>query len=560
MPMQADTAGRRCSRSNPGSVFQTEPKAYLCPVLHCHLPFVRHPEHEEFLEEDWLFEAVTESYLPLLDLFERLAGEGVRFRATLCVSPPLCEMLADELLQGRCASYVERRLELAEREVAAREGTDFHAAAVMYRQAYRRALDSGGRRCGVRLLEGFARLQELGFLDIVASAATHALLPLLGTPQGLRAQIEQGCRSYREHFGRRPAGMWLPECAFTEGMDRVLRDCGIEYFFLESHGVLLASPSPADGVFSPIITPAGTAAFGRDIETSRQVWSAREGYPGDALYREFYRDLGHDADYEYIRPYLHPDGVRRNVGIKYFRITGDVPLDAKRPYMPDAARRRAEEHAGHFLLARQAQARRLAGHVHRPPIVVCPYDAELFGHWWLEGPHFLECLLRKTAGRQDSIRLSTAAEYLAENPRQQAATPAASSWGDRGYFEVWLNGSNDWVYPHLHHAERTMVELAAEFPRTDGLLGRALNQCARELMLAQSSDWPFLMSVNTARGYAASRVREHVSRVHSLARQVRSGRVDEGELSRTEAQRNIFARIDYRLYAPGQDRSRPAAD
>lgn len=525
-------------------------QGYLCLVLHCHLPFVRHPEHDEFLEESWLFEGVTETYLPLLQMFESLRDEGVPFRVTLCLSPPLCEMLADEHLQERCARYMERRLDLLAREVSSRRGTPFYEAAVMYRDRFQGAWNSYQERHHREVLGPLARLQEEGWLEIIASAATHSLLPLLAEEEAVFAQVEQGCRNYEKHFGRRPRGMWLPECAFAEGIDEVLRRCGLQYCFLESHGVLLADPQPADGVFAPVLTPAGVAAFGRDLESSKQVWSRLDGYPGDADYREFYRDLGYDADYDYIRPYLHPDGVRRSIGIKYHRITGDVPLDRKEPYVPAAARRKATEHAALFMSRRRAQVSQLFKLLGRRPIIVAPYDAELFGHWWLEGVDFLDSLIRRAASEQDGIRMVTPSEYLSANPTLQRCNPAPSTWGDKGYFEVWVNGSNDWIYPHLHHAEQVMVSLAAEHVNADGLLRRALNQCARELMLAQSSDWPFLMSIKTADGYAAMRVKAHLSRFSRLSEQIQAGVIAERELLHLEQLDNIFSEVDYSLYRP----------
>ncbi len=531
-------------------------QGYLCLVLHCHLPFVRHPEHETFLEEDWLFEAVTESYRPLLAVFEALEREGIEFRATLCMSPTLCEMLADEMLQERCGRYIQRRLELTEREAALRRGTELEEAALVCRGVYRRAWEAfegrgGGAHPGLQgLLDGFARLQREGFLEIIASSATHAILPLVLTPEALFAQVEQGCRSYARHFGRRPRGMWLPECAYRPGIEEVLSGCGLEFFFLESHGLLLADPRPAGGVFAPIVTPAGPAAFARDIESSKQVWSRDEGYPGDADYREFYRDLGFDAPYERIAPCLSADGVRHGIGVKYHRVTGDVPSERKELYRPGPARAKAEGHAAHFLDSRREQARRLAPIIGRAPIMVAPYDAELFGHWWFEGPQFLDFLLRKAARDQDDILLVTPSDYLARNPGRQVARPATSSWGFEGYFDVWTNGSNDWIYPHLHEAERAMISLAAANPGAEGLLRRTLNQCARELMLAQSSDWPFLISVGTAPHYAARRVNEHLSRLRSLADQVRSRRIAGDELARLESRDNIFSALDYSLYSP----------
>jgi 1,4-alpha-glucan branching enzyme len=522
---------------------------YWSLVLHCHLPFVRHPEYERFLEENWFFEALTETYLPLLDVFRELVRDEIPLRATVSVSPPLCEMLSDPLLQERWARYVERRVELMERELRAREGTEFEAVAEFYRRRFRDLHSRYAPHGGEEFLAGLRRLQDAGHLEVITSAATHALLPVLRTGEAVHAQVEQGCRCYEKYFGRRPRGFWLPECGWVEDLDEALQRCGLEFFFLESHGVLLADPRPVHGVFAPLITPEGLAAFGRDPESSKQVWSSDEGYPGDFDYREFHRDIGFDAPYERIQPYLDPRGDRHALGIKYHRVTGEVPLDEKEPYDPRAAREKARDHARHFVSERKRQVRDVSESIDRGPIIVSPYDAELFGHWWLEGPEFLDSVFRRLA-RQERVRPVTPVEYLEENSVQQRAIPATSSWGFEGYFDVWVNGATDWIYRHLHRAEETMRELVSEHPEAEGLLKRALNQSYRELLLAQSSDWPFLIHTEGSPEYARRRVETHLERFGSLRDQIREGGIEEGELAEIERRDNIFEDADYRLFGP----------
>lgn len=526
----------------------TPAHGYLTFVLHCHLPFVRHPEHDQFLEEKWLFEAVTETYLPVLEVFQDLVDDGVPLQMTVSVSPPLMAMLSDDMLQERCADYVSDRVELMEKELERIAGSPFEPAAELYHRRFTQLNDRYGERPCEAFIEGLRGLQNAGHLEVITSAATHAVLPLLSTPEATRAQIEHGCRVYEHHFGRRPKGFWLPECAWCEDLDEKLAAAGLEFFFLESHGVLLADPRPVHGVFAPVVTPAGLTGFGRDVESSKQVWSADEGYPGDFDYREFHRDLGYDAPYDHIAPYLDPWGDRHQLGVKYHRITGDVSMEEKEPYDPEAARKKAEDHAEHFLTQRLEQIDEVEASIGRPPVIVAPYDAELFGHWWFEGPHFLESLYRLMAS-ESRINPATAVGYLADNPVQQRAMPSTSTWGFEGYFDVWVNGSNDWMYRHLHRAEAAMVELAETFPDAEGLRRRALNQCGRELMLAESSDWAFLISTEGAPEYARERFESHMERFWRLHDQIRGGSIDETTLSEIQHRDNLFEQLDYRLYA-----------
>src|SRR5258708_2323615 len=244
------------------------------------------------------------------------------------------------------------------------------------------------------IAEGFKRFQDSGRLELMTCAATHGYLPLLDMGEGaVRAQVATGLQFHEAYFGKKPEGFWLPECGYQPGHDALLKEYGIKYFFLETHGLLQASPRPQYGTFAPIICPSGVAAFGRDLESSKQVWSSKEGYPGDPDYREFYRDVGYDLEESYLHPYLQPEGIRRFTGLKYYRVTG--PTDQKEPYNPSRALQKAEEHALDFLARRKKQAADVGQWMDRPPQVVCMYDAELFGHWWYEGPDFLYSLFAK---------------------------------------------------------------------------------------------------------------------------------------------------------------------
>jgi 1,4-alpha-glucan branching enzyme len=352
------------------------------------------------------------------------------------------------------------------------------------------------------------------------------------------------------HMGRRPRGIWLPECAFRPGIDRVLADEGIGYFITDAHGLLNGFPVPEAGVHAPVRCPSGVAAFGRDLESSKQVWSSEQGYPGDGAYREFYRDLGYDGAYDYVEPYLHDDGIRRNLGLKYFRVTGRVALHEKQLYDRSLAVQKAQEHGGHFVFCRQHQLRFLKTRLKAAPVVLAPYDAELFGHWWYEGPDWIEFLCRKIYFDQKNISLITPTEYLKRHPRNQVSTPSMSSWGYKGYHEVWLEGSNDWIYRHLYLAANRMVELAQQnHDNADPLKRRALNQAARELMLAQSSDWAFIMKGGTVVEYAVQRTRTHLLRFMKLYRQIKHDRIDEWFLAEIEGKDNLFPDMDYRCYA-----------
>ncbi|MDD2703246.1 MAG: DUF1957 domain-containing protein [Candidatus Omnitrophica bacterium] len=523
-------------------------KGYLCLVLHSHLPYVRHPEHDNFLEEDWLYEAITETYLPLLNVFEKLVEDKIDFRITMSMTPTLISMLCDPLLQERYLKHINSLIELSHKEIERTAWQpQFQRLAIMYLNNFCRAREIF-EKYKRNIVTAFKNLQDMGKIEIVTCGATHGFFPLMDAcKESVRAQIRVASGHYESVFGRKPRGIWLPECGYAPGHDEFLKEAGIRYFFTDTHGVLHGTPRPKYGVFAPVYCRGtGVACFGRDLESSKQVWSSVEGYPGDYNYREFYRDIGFDLEFDYIKPYIHPDGVRISTGVKYYRITGTS--NEKEPYEPDWARERAADHAGNFMFNREKQVEYLYDLLQKKPIIVSPYDTELYGHWWYEGPMWLDFLFRKMAFDQDTIELITPSEYLAENPRNQVIIPSMSSWGWKGYNEMWLQGSNDWIYRHLHIASDRMTELVRSFPHADGMLKRALNQALRELLLAQSSDWAFIMGTGTHTSYAIRRTKDHLIRFTRLYEDVKSNVLDMEWLTDIEYKDNIFPELDYRAH------------
>jgi 1,4-alpha-glucan branching enzyme len=536
---------------------------YLALILHAHLPFVRHPEHEHFLEEDWFFEAVTESYIPLLRMMQRLVDDSVPFKVTMSLTPTLCFMLQDQLLRERYVRHLDALIDLTAREQKRnrkhpqlRELADFYFE--LFSENRRMFVDEW--KCD--LLAVFRDLRDTGALEIIASAATHGLLPILQqqAPQAGRAQILIGRDVYVDLFGEGPNGFWLPECAYAPGLEAPLQEANIRWFVLDAHGLLFGKPRPRRAIYAPCYTSAGPAAFARDRDSSRQVWSAHEGYPGDPVYRDFYRDVGFDLPMEHLGPIAR--GSRKFSGVKYHRITGSG--DEKQLYDRAAGEKAAAKHASHFLEQRRQQLRDISESGF-DPIVVAPFDAELFGHWWFEGPLFLEQFIRQAANERD-FSLTTPGEYLAAHPTHQIVEPAASTWGEDGHLAVWLDPSNAWIYPHLHAAARKMTELAQDASTSVGqplrlpnetsageaialqFTDRILKQLARELLLAQSSDWAFLMKTGTAPEYATKRTIDHLARFNRLHDQFVTNQVDEEFLRDCEWRDNLFPNVNWRYY------------
>lgn len=526
------------------------PQGYQCIVLHAHLPYIRHPEHERFLEENWLFEAITETYVPLILALGRLGAAGVRDCLTLSLSPTLLTMLRDPFLQARYLAHLDKLQQLAAREVRrTRADPDFAPLARLYQERLEEVVAVFDRRYGRDLLHAFAEFQETGVVELITTAATHGYLPLLRTETAaVRAQLLIGAQTFRSQLGVPARGVWLPECGYYPGLEGLLEEAGYNYFFLDSHGILNATPRPYYGLSAPIVCPNGVAAFGRDPESSRQVWSREEGYPGDFDYRDFYRDVGFDLDFDYVRPFILDGRTRVHTGFKYHRITG--PGEQKLPYRPEAAAGRVTAHAADFVERGRRAVVAQGGRRSPVPLLVSPYDAELFGHWWFEGPQWLEAVIGELAAHAEPLALTTPSAYLARHPSLQSATPSASSWGEGGYNAFWLNPGNDWIYPLLHDAARRMTAIAQqhEDAAPGSLTYRAMQQAARSLLLAQASDWAFIMRSDTAKDYAFRRTRDHIARFNYLEHCVQAGAVDERRLQALEVMDQVFPGIDPAVY------------
>ncbi len=343
------------------------PNGYFALVLHAHLPFVRHPEDPTVMEEQWLYEAITGTYLPLLQTFEGLIADHVPYRCTVSLSAPLITMLTDDLLKVRYAAHLDKLIELAEKEIdRTRPERHYQRLAYMYADRFR-SLRHTWRCHGGDLVKAFRHLEEAGRVEVITSTATHAFFPAMDRNwSNIRAQIHVAADLFEKNFGHRPRGMWLGECGFVPGVDELLREAAVRYFFVDTHGILFADQRPQYGVYAPLYCPSGVAAFGRDMESSEQVWSAQEGYPGDKHYRDFYRDIGFDLPLDYIKPYIHPEGHRMYTGIKYHAITHNQ-LHDKWVYDPDIARGKVGLHASHFRGNREKQVNRLRSQMNRPP-------------------------------------------------------------------------------------------------------------------------------------------------------------------------------------------------
>jgi 1,4-alpha-glucan branching enzyme len=483
-------------------------KGYFSIVLHAHIPFVRHRDNER-LEERWLFEAISETYIPLLWNLENQQTEKVM---TISFSPPLMEMLADSLLQRRFLHNIEKTQSLLNQEANRAQSAEEMKLVDFYKQRIER-IKHTFLKYEQNPLKGFRKYMEEGKLVCICSSATHAFLPYLKTKEGVRAQISYGISTFTKHFGLKPKGFWLPECAYTPGIDRILFEEGIRYSFVDEHALKFADPKPSQGIGAPIYSPYGVILFPRNSKLSNQVWSSVDGYPGDFNYREFYRDIAYDRDWEYIKPYMHSEGIRYDTGLKYHRITGST--EDKQLYCRETALKMAKEHSTHFIKRIIAELQ-LNEQLSPPHLITTPFDAELFGHWWFEGPDWLNQVI-SDSDSSDELCFITPEQYIERHYHEfETVRVSFSTWGRHGYGEVWLNEKNSWIYAKLHQIEQDLIELVTVYKGKSLVIDRCLKQMVREWLLATSSDWPFILDDETVTEYANNRLNEHMKRFGQL--------------------------------------------
>lgn len=522
---------------------------YLSLVLHTHLPFVRHLEADNKLEEDWLFEAITEVYLPLLLIFEKLTADKINIGITVTLSPTLIAMLQDKLLIERYLQWLDKLILLTEQELdRTAPNCKLNKIAKSYYDRYTLAKGLFDDDQMLDIVGWFKKFMMAGEIEIIATAATHGYLPLLSVDdKGAKVQINLGLDCYESTFGCSSPGFWFPESGYQPGYETILADRGVKYFIVDTHGTLRGNPIPNYGVYFPCQTEARVAFFGRDLESSYEVWSSKAGYPANPLYRDFYSDIGYQLDLDYLKSSLGSDFYPKPVGIKYHSIAQSG--DTKEIYDQSKALEQVKIDAENFVQKRIARLMAVEPLIREKPVIVACYDTELFGHWWHEGGLFLDLVLRNIDESRDKIRIKSLSNYLEKSSNLQLSTPSASSWGEGGYSMVWLNQKNDFIYRPLLDGLDEMMKLAKLYHDANNKVAiRALNQAARELLLAQSSDWPFIMTQETFKDYAQLRFNGHIENFNKLAKQIRAGSIQDHYLARLELQNNIFPDISYRIF------------
>ncbi|MDR0457351.1 MAG: DUF1957 domain-containing protein [Treponema sp.] len=503
----------------------------------------------ETAEESWFFETLSETYLPLLMLFDRLEADHVPFRLGLSLSPVMAQMLRDDYLQKKYTAYLDHQIDFGKQEIERLDGKP--KLRLLAQHYYDQAIDRRSlftTRYENNVFRALERYHEKRKIEFLAAPATHAFLPFFCSfPEAIQAQIETTIAYYRYSLGITPQGFWLPELGWTKELDPFLRSYNLNYTIVDSHGFVLGNPPPTRGSFFPIRTPQNIMVLARDFCACADInRMSREG-----PYRDNSRDIGYELPVEKLGPFVAQNGARCQTGYKYWQVSANAVGDAGEDilYDPSAAQAAAKEHARVFLencSGRLESVGRLMGEI---PLSLCAFNADSFGRHWHEGPQFLESLFRLAEDYRE-LQFVTPAEYLYQQPVSafEVSLPEYSSWGDNGYAEVWLDSSNDWIYRHLNRSINRMVELTDRFSGSSSLKERAMNQAACELLLAMASDWPAFLYRQECTGYARSRLEDALQNFTTIYEALGSNYISTEWLTNLERRHNIFPHINYHVF------------
>ena len=542
-------------------------------VLHSHLPYVMH--HGKWPHGmEWLFEAASETYIPLLNALNELRAEGKRPKLTISVTPVLAEQLAHPLFISEFIRYLDDEIERAHEDMSSFHASDkereFLPLAFFWTEFYKNIRRDFTVRYHNDLIGAFRSLQDAGCLDIITCGATHGYFPLLGLDSSIQAQVKMAIRTHEKHFGQKPRGIWLPECAYRpryfwkpmvastlgdvpysrKGIEEILEENDLHYFIVDSSlveggkalGIYLGRfenlrklvdqfdrdaqfkliPDGSHSVYevyraksSAQSESQSVAIFARDVETSMQVWSSEQGYPGGEWYLDFHKKH-------------HQSGHR------YWRVTSlQADLGLKTPYQPDRIEVALNEDADHFVESIRTALQKFKTTHGYEGTLTAPFDSELFGHWWFEGPAFLKKVFEKLS-EHDDINVVHCAQSIAEHPPEKIISMPEGSWGAGGNHYVWMNREVAWMWPYIYDDELDMRAAVKQWNHSsDPEWTAILKQMARELFLLQASDWPFLISTQSATDYSSERFLAHhdcFERLSTLAmRKAEGGTLAEDE-------------------------------
>lgn len=526
-----------------------EKKSYITLALNAHIPYIHHDETDDHIQETWLFSALTETYIPLLNMFQELEEEEIPFKITISISPSLATMMNDTVIQEKYIKYLKNLIKISQFEInRTTDNKSKQTLAKMYKKTYEARLEDFEIKYKTNLIDVFRKFDKKGYIELIATGAAHIYLPhYKHFDKVIETEIKTGGIEFASTFARQPKGFWLTECGYTPGIEEKIKEANFSYMFTSSESILYADTRPKYGIYAPIQTPNGISFFGLNHSIFRSIYSSSEGFPARSIYRNPFFDIGYELAENYwakLQPGMK--GQKMGTGIRYYSYGDDV--EKRELYNFVEADNQAKKDAQIFVdsLVKQNETVKLLMK-DRPPLYTCAFDAELFGHWWYEGITFLKEFIKGAHNKGDEFLLLSPSEYLRAYPINQTINPTNGSRNEDTGASL-IDGSNDWIYRHTNKIIRTMTDLANRYDDVNGLLKRILNQAMRETLLSLSSDWPYNIKRGYSPAYAGKRILRHIENVNGISESLSRQKVKTSWITTMEKQTPIFPDIDYSLF------------
>lgn len=513
-----------------------------------HQGYFRDINNSESDKNQLLFYAISQTYLPLLNMFANLESDGINFKLGLTITPSLCTLLTDPVVQQSYIEWLDKLILLGEAEIKKHEGNpETQELAKEYLRTCKRNKRDFVETFNQDILSKFAYYAHKGNIELFASAATNCFLPhYIDLKEAIHAQVEAGLIAHKSFFNLAPEGFWLPNLGYTPGLEQILRSYGLNYAIIETHGLLFSTPPSKNGIFSPVRSENSFAFFGRDPYAEKEIMGD-EGYIHNEIYRNEENDIGFESDIEELTAILAQNKERVSTGYKYFSKASENI--EKKQYDIEKARQQADKDAQDFLAKKIDLLHKAAELSEEDEVsLVATFDASLFGEKWFEGIDWLERFFRH-ASKQEEINIENCSDLAKNQFTLQVVQPYHSAASGFGYGEDLVDSSNEWMVRYVHKSTERMIDLAQRFTDDTGLKARALNLAAKEILLAQASDWPSMLHNKNYPDFAREAFSQNVSSFATVFESLGSNNTSTEWLTNTERAHQIFPWINYRIFS-----------
>lgn len=520
----------------------------LVLIIDAHQAFLRNIEKDSNFtaQNNVLFSAITETYIPLLNMFAKLEAENIPFKFGLVLSPALCFILDDAQIQKQYIDYLDNLIALGKSELKRCKGTDCQEQAADCLAKIEKTKADFTEVYAQNILAAFKKYADKGFLELIPTAATYAYLPHYEDfPEAINAQVETGLYSHREFFGETGEGFWLPYQGWAPSFEWTLRSYGANYTVVDARSFLFSRDCPETGIYAPLRTRTSLVLFGLDPDCPKEL-CGEEGFSENEVYRSQKFDIGFELKQEQMSAFFNKNDARIETGFKYW--CNDSDEDEHIPYNKEEASRQTIEDAISFYESKVEKLEAASEYIKDgEPILVCAIPAEDLGQKWHEGIEWLENVIRCTASRR-GFDFALCRELIKNQFSLPKINPYPCSTNGLGYGEDLMDNSNSWMIRYVRKATERMIDLTERFPAEDSLKERLLNMAAKQVLLAQTGEWPMMLHESLLSDYVSEQFKEEILSFTKVFDALASNTVSTEWLTNCEKKSPLFPWLNYRIY------------